>query len=817
MKLKLKNFRCYLEKEFDFGSDGLVLLSGMSGSGKSSVLMAIMFALYGEGNKLMAFGKTSCSVQMEFNEISITRTKRPNRLVLIDMKTNEDFEDDAAQGIINERFGNAFDVTSYIQQNTMNSFIMMSPLEKLTFLEKFAFQGIDMAHIKTSCQATIKECNEKLIASNSQLEMAIDHQKTLVKPVRVQFPIKTNNQEMTIKNEVVRLRNCNVLINRLEKAICDLSEESTDTKIYMTQITSKEELFDSLNEKIIHLELEKETVNYEGDKCLIQHESDLQIFLARKEFESLQNQYTREKNRLETMEEGEIQEMQEMIENINKNIWKEYTEEEVNKNIQEYEQVGKDIERLEILKVDKKKLTVDKKKLEESKETLRNSKENLSEKKELLVKLIMQQETYECPSCHASLRFHNDELHLFENKMPESDITIENLKSEISNHTKTINRLEYFVPEEESKLKRYEEVICEIEILESQYENIPNKKEVESTIEYMKEYKRSQYESDKMRKRLETNIKNRVFSSSIEMLQRQLDKQQNRIKVVEASLKHNKMVLEFNEEELRSIIQIQKQNKDKIIGCDKQLISLTKELKSVTNQIRELQENFSFKYPQIRDITSIVSEIVEKTKEIDKLEKKADKHRQNLEEIEKYKKYKEELRRYMEWINKINDLTELTEKNKKKYAAALLLKDKIMEAKSSVIQNMTNSINIHAQEYLDIFFPIDPIMVRLLPFKTTKKKTTKPQVNIEIDYKGMEADVNMLSGGELARVVLAYTLALAEIFNSPMIMLDECTASLDQEMTSVVMDGVRKYFGNKLTIIIAHQVISGNFDRQISL
>jgi ABC-type multidrug transport system fused ATPase/permease subunit len=75
----------------------------------------------------------------------------------------------------------------------------------------------------------------------------------------------------------------------------------------------------------------------------------------------------------------------------------------------------------------------------------------------------------------------------------------------------------------------------------------------------------------------------------------------------------------------------------------------------------------------------------------------------------------------------------------------------------------------------------------------------------------------MLSGGELARVVLAYTLALAEIFNSPMIMLDECTASLDQDMTSIVMDGIRKNFGNKLTVIIAHQVISGDFDRQISL
>ena len=69
MKIKLKNFRCYVEKEFDFGEDGLLLLSGMSGSGKSSLLLAITFVLYGTGTKVVTFGKTSCSVEMEFEEL----------------------------------------------------------------------------------------------------------------------------------------------------------------------------------------------------------------------------------------------------------------------------------------------------------------------------------------------------------------------------------------------------------------------------------------------------------------------------------------------------------------------------------------------------------------------------------------------------------------------------------------------------------------------------------------------------------------------------------------------------------------------------
>jgi ABC-type transport system involved in cytochrome bd biosynthesis fused ATPase/permease subunit len=90
-------------------------------------------------------------------------------------------------------------------------------------------------------------------------------------------------------------------------------------------------------------------------------------------------------------------------------------------------------------------------------------------------------------------------------------------------------------------------------------------------------------------------------------------------------------------------------------------------------------------------------------------------------------------------------------------------------------------------------------------------------INIEIEYKGMEADMNMLSGGELSRVILAYTLALAEMFNTPLLLLDECTASLDEDTTNTVFEVIKDNFHGKMVIIIAHQVIEGGFDKSIVL
>ena len=69
----------------------------------------------------------------------------------------------------------------------------------------------------------------------------------------------------------------------------------------------------------------------------------------------------------------------------------------------------------------------------------------------------------------------------------------------------------------------------------------------------------------------------------------------------------------------------------------------------------------------------------------------------------------------------------------------------------------------------------------------------------------------------MSRVILAFTLALAEIHNSPLILLDESTASLDQDLTSSVINGLKENFSNKLVVLIAHQVVQGVFDKVIKL
>jgi exonuclease SbcC len=81
-KLKIKNIRSYIKEEIEF-PEGSLLLSGDIGSGKSSVLMAIEYALFGlqpgqKGNSLLRNNAQSGEVSLEL-EVS-------NRSVLIERR-----------------------------------------------------------------------------------------------------------------------------------------------------------------------------------------------------------------------------------------------------------------------------------------------------------------------------------------------------------------------------------------------------------------------------------------------------------------------------------------------------------------------------------------------------------------------------------------------------------------------------------------------------------------------------------------------------------------------------------------------------------
>ena len=84
-KIKLKNIRSYDEQEVEF-PDGAVLLSGDIGSGKTSILLAIEYALFGlqpgqTGSALLR-NSTDCgevSLEMEINGRQIIIERRLRR------------------------------------------------------------------------------------------------------------------------------------------------------------------------------------------------------------------------------------------------------------------------------------------------------------------------------------------------------------------------------------------------------------------------------------------------------------------------------------------------------------------------------------------------------------------------------------------------------------------------------------------------------------------------------------------------------------------------------------------------------------------
>ena len=813
MKITLKNFRCYENAMFDFGENGITLLSGSSGSGKTSILLGVYFALFGTGNKVAMYGKSSCSVTLEIDGMTITRSKRPNRLVV-----NSIYEDAAGQSIIDKKFGDSFKTTGYVSQNAHDSFILMSPIEKLGFLEKFAFQDINLSLIKKRCKDLIKERNENLIKTTSQLEMATMMLEELSEPEKVEFPLKCskNNRDKAIKNEIIKYKNTCILIKRCKKKMASFKNELHSLQVLNAQVDSKQELLNSVVEKLADMSLEESIIEYEGDEQLKEYQEQLSVLISHRELTKLHERYDEDVIRLKNMKDDEKAGKEDKIKLIENSIWKEYTRDDCQTTIKDYKQIIKDLERLDDLKTDLEHYIVDNDQLSKYMHELVEAKDTLDAKKKLLDKLEMQQEIFKCPACDVHLKFQGDDLHVLEDNI-ETNINeqedIDSVSEDIKKLKRKIKSLESSISIKHNKVQRHIEISKSIQSITEQYEELPKISEIKKDLEYIRTYKSSQEELDRQLVELKST---HSYSSTISSFEKSLSKQMLKIKeLTKESKKYDKNI---DEEKLRLNIITQKQNKEKLESFSTNIRKLNMEKTTYEKDIKSCAEEHIEKYGKIRDEFDIKDKIKTNTTEISTLEKKYEVHSINVENIKKYQEYKTAFDNYSSWNKKIDDLKNQEIECRKIYASTTLLREKILEAESIAMLNVISSINTHSQVYLDAFFPDNPISVKLVPFKESKNGKTvkkKPQINIDIEYKGMEADINMLSGGELSRVILSYTLALGEMFNTPMMLLDECTSSLDQDLTCVVMDGIREHFSGKLVVIIAHQVVKGQFDKVI--
>jgi DNA repair exonuclease SbcCD ATPase subunit len=182
------------------------------------------------------------------------------------------------------------------------------------------------------------------------------------------------------------------------------------------------------------------------------------------------------------------------------------------------------------------------------------------------------------------------------------------------------------------------------------------------------------------------------------------------------------------------------------------------------------------------------------------------------EQTHAYKIYQIELEKYNTYTQNLVQVHQLSKQItllEKRMSAVSELKQLILKTESEVIDQKTIEISNLVNTYCAQIF-VDPITVELRTTKKTSTQIEKVQIQLEVYYKNMKCDVSLLSGGEQARLNLAFVLAFAHAFHSPLLLLDECTSNLDQELVETVVEQIDSMAIPKV-ILIAHQIVEGNF------
>ena len=844
MKIILSNFKCYSEKTLDFELDnGIILISAPTGSGKTTILQAVVFSLFGTGNKVITSGKTSCSVQLDFDNFKITRSKGPNKLTLV--KGENVYENDVAQNIINEHFGTNFSTVSYISQNSIDSFINMKPADKLEFLEKIVFMNINISDIKSRMKKLISDRTLSLSNTTAQIDIVDNTLKDIENPPEIQFPLKCKNGsvpknakniELLIKNEGITLKNTKILLKKAENTLRIKQKELNDLRVLNMYIKTKIE--NRLDYKL-H-ELQKKEKNIEGEfmgcEYIKKLENKLSSIASQKELTDLISKILDYKQKLQDIEENEIAKYRKDLKDISSELWVESSKEETLENINDTTEYLKDVHDVNTLRkrlvsddaeryprLIEKELSL----IEEIKEKINTSLESLKQ----LEEMRKQKEIYTCPVCENYLSFKNNKLCETGDKEIDTELclefskmgleSVEDIDAKIRDVKISLTGFEKDVRKRELSINKYENIrdndlsiMTQIEVILDKYEELPDEESLMTDLEYYKNYYNSQVELEKKKIRMELCLSERTFSilhknfkNDIRELEKKRDKY-NSVSDIENDIFDN-----FGEQELRDLFQVQN-NKKHILGEIKQIEF---DIKEQFEKIEKLKEVHIGLYKEIKDEDELFQQNSEIEAEISHLKKVEIQCENNFIEIEKFEKYKNDKKMYDNWVEKSLVLRGKEEDDKSKYCSAKLLKDKFSEAENIFILSVIEQINTYAKNYLDLFFE-EPISVILSSFKQAKnKKDIKPTLNVEIVYKSIESDLTMLSCGELARVNLAFTLALCEIFNSPLLMLDESTANLDQDMTNLIFSSIKENCKFKICLVVAHNITEGIFDKTVYL
>lgn len=189
-------------------------------------------------------------------------------------------------------------------------------------------------------------------------------------------------------------------------------------------------------------------------------------------------------------------------------------------------------------------------------------------------------------------------------------------------------------------------------------------------------------------------------------------------------------------------------------------------------------------------------------------------------------KMEEILKNGEEIINLENERDRLVKSNEKlvtlkkiqtdAYKLRNIIEDISIQAMQFSIASLESSTNNILKNLFD-----DSLIIRINTTKETKSaKNARPKfvVNMTLNYKNFEySSLSSLSGGEMNRLNLALTLAMSNISGSKMLLLDEVLNTLDTEMKDRALQVIKMQTEGKTVVNVCHDSVAGLYSDVISV
>ena len=790
LKLQLKNFLSYGSElqTIDFGPYNLICLSGKNGHGKSALLDAMTWALWGQARKISATAKP---------DQGLLRLGQRQMIVIFDFLFNGN------RYRVRREFTSAYGKTyAYLDfamlnsnldsENSLNAIALTGKTIKETQEKIESVIGLDFDSFINS--AFLKQGQSNEFSKKSPKErkeilaniLGLNRFEIIKKSAQEKIKVLSSEKEGLFKvsehieNELKFLPEVNIKISEFEKIIQDLFDQENLENKNILKFEKEEK---NLNEKIKNFEVLKAKLNQIKSQFneiknrfldqIYNWRDTHRKYLGLKDYSKLEETQKELKKKLEEFHEKfhKTYSIKEELIKLQENFNKCKEMEEIKDNIEKLETDNKKIEK----KLEKFSLNIEIK-FENRKELyhtlVANGNAIKLSLKDILSKstMISDKEKPSCPLCLQNLsisrkeylqkQFQKDEFFAL-HKLERIKVTLPKIKD--------------YLVKTHSELENIKEFNNQIKFNNSKIEDLKNS---------LKNYK---------------NLSKKIVQENI-------DKLEDEIKKINYSEKEQKRIKDelVNVEELLFQIQnakdqqlLQKERSKNVSELSKNLRNLKLDL--ITSEIEKFK-NLDLEKDKLEKEEKISKS---KLAEISSKKEKLLQERGNLQaQKDKLLKSEEDLKSYNKKISEldkeISDYKEIAIALGKDGIQALLIEESIPEIEQEANELLSRLTNNQSQIFIE-------------SLRDLKKGGTKETLDIKISDDIGLRPYEMFSGGEAFRIDFAIRIAISKLLarragtSLQTLIIDEGFGSQDEEGLNNIMDCIYKIQDDfEKIIIVSH-------------